>query len=101
MIDHADKSWLRTKREPFVVRALELAWRCALMALFLATFAALLAALDARAAPATLVLLEPSSQAATLDECQRRRPDLGRPSRVISLQNGSLTNWHHRVCTWK
>lgn len=48
-----------------------------------------------------LLLLEPSSEAATLDECQRERPNLGRPVRVISLQNGSGTPWHHRVCTFE
>lgn len=44
------------------------------------------------------ILLETSSQPATLDECQRSFPGRGRPREVISLQNGADSPWHHRTC---
>lgn len=47
-----------------------------------------------------LVLLEPSSSPATFEECARARPELGRPMSVVSLQNGTGTPWHHRMCIW-
>lgn len=46
------------------------------------------------------VLLETSSEAATLDECQRTLPKRPRPDSVVSFQNGSATSWHHRTCTY-
>ena len=49
---------------------------------------------------AVLVLLEPSMVAATLDECQRARPDLGRPTRVISKQARSNEPWFARTCVY-
>ena len=48
-----------------------------------------------------LVLLLPSSNPATFEECMRARPDLGRPVRVTSKQNGTNTPWHHRTCAFK
>lgn len=46
------------------------------------------------------VLLETSMQPATLEECERAHPKRPRPDGVISLQNGSLTPWHHRTCMY-
>lgn len=48
-----------------------------------------------------VLLLETSMHPATMDECVKVRPDLGRPDRVISRQNGSATPWHHRTCYWR
>lgn len=45
-------------------------------------------------------LLETSGHPATLDECQRAHPNKPRADGVISLQNGSGTPWHHRICWW-
>lgn len=47
-----------------------------------------------------LMLLEISSFPASMEECLRARPDLGRPSGVVSFQNGSDAPWHHRRCTY-
>ena len=87
MIDHADKEWLREKPR--------LRTRLLLLAAVLAV--AWIVEANARQRE-FMVLLEPSSQAATLDECQRTHPRRGRPKHVISFQNGSWTNWHHRTC---
>lgn len=44
------------------------------------------------------VLLETSMEPATLNECQRRSPNLPRADGVVSFQNGSMTPYHHRTC---
>lgn len=46
------------------------------------------------------VLLETSMQPATLNECQRARPQRLRPDGAISLQSRSNKPWHHRTCFW-
>lgn len=90
--DYAPKDWLRPK-QPHPWSVIALLW---LMVLGLA-----LIGFAAQAQGRTfLVLLEPSSFPATLDECQRARPDLGRPTGANSLQNGSGTPWHRRSCCW-
>ena len=48
-----------------------------------------------------LMLLEISSLPASMEECLRARPDLGRPAHVVSLQNGTLTPWHRRTCIYQ
>ena len=47
-----------------------------------------------------LILLENSSQPASLGEAQRARPELGRPWGCISYQHWSDAPWHHRTCWW-
>ena len=51
---------------------------------------------EARAAHLFAVLLEPSMNPATMDECGRRKGE--RPLYTVSFQNGSMTPWHHRTC---
>ena len=46
------------------------------------------------------LLLENSSRPATLGECQRRHPSMGRPQATISYQQRSGEPWHHRTCAW-
>lgn len=55
--------------------------------------------IDAAALRAT-VHLDPSSHAATLDECQRAAPELGRPSWSVSQRKFSNRAWTKRVCGW-
>lgn len=47
-----------------------------------------------------VLLLETSSMPATMEECMRARPDLGRPVHVISKQGRTNEPWHHRMCMW-
>lgn len=54
----------------------------------------------ARAARPVVILLETSGEPATLGECERARPELGRPQGCVSFQNGYGTSWHHRSCWW-
>ena len=97
MKDYSDKNWLRPTPSMFK-RLLQFIGDMIMVAIFLGLLAWSINRNDARAAPMKMVLLEPSSQAATLDECQRTHPKLGRPHQVVSFQNGSGTNWHHRTC---
>ena len=99
--DYADKSWLRTERVPFVVRALDLAFRMGIVLLIVLVFAWIIGANEARAQGLFAVLLENSMDAATLDECQRAYPKRPRPSGVVSRQNGTGTPWHHRTCLYR
>ena len=50
---------------------------------------------------AIVVLLEISMVPATLDECQKARPDLGRPDRVTSKQQRTNEPWYHRTRYWR
>ena len=68
------------------------------MTLLLALFLALPAAASPK--ETKLVLLETSMEPLTLDECQRARPDLGRPHRVISKQARSNEPWFARTCVY-
>ena len=47
-----------------------------------------------------LMLLEVSSFPASMEECERARPDLGRPAHVVSFQNATPV-WHHRTCIYQ
>lgn len=61
----------------------------------------LTAIMEGRAvASSTTVYLDPSHNAATLDECQRAAPDLGRPSWTVSQRKFSNRPWTKRVCGW-
>lgn len=101
MTDYANKTWLRDDSfYTFYGRMLRFAARCILLAVALFVIAWTLSQIDARATTVTIIMLDSSSNPATLDECQRARPQLQRPQRVISLQNGTGTPWHHRVCTY-
>lgn len=99
MIDDAPKDWLRPTPSMFR-RLLRLLVDMLMLAAFLFLLAWIINWNEARAAGTVMVLLETSSEPATFAECQRARPDLGRPARVISKQNGSGTNWHHRICSY-
>ena len=61
---------------------------------------AVVGAIDASAAGRAIVYLDPSSKAATLDECQRAAPELGRPSWSVSQRKFSNRPWTKRVCGW-
>lgn len=100
MTDYASKKWLRPHRTPFVVRAIDFVFRALIVLLIVLALAWIVGENEARAAGVYLVLLEPSSQAATLDECQRTHAARGWPIGCISRQNGSGTPWHHRVCIY-
>ena len=95
--DYADKSWLRPTRG-MLRRGVALLWDMMIVLLILVAIVSLIRPSDTQAQAMKLVLLEPSAQAATLDECQRTHPARGRPQQVVSFQNGSMTNWHHRTC---
>jgi len=72
------------------------------IALFLIVCYLIVGTIDYAAAKVShLILLDISSQPATLDECQRAAPGRGRPVHVVSFQNGSDAPWHHRRCTYQ
>lgn len=100
MRDYSDKDWLRPTRSMFR-RLLQLIGDMLMLAVFLFLIAWAISMNEARAQGDTVILLENSMTPATFDECQRTRPDLGRPWRVVSKQQGSGTPWHHRICTWR
>lgn len=61
---------------------------------------AVVGAIDASAAVRATVYLDHSSRAASLDECQRAAPELGRPSWTVSQRKFSNRPWTKRVCGW-
>lgn len=93
--DDADKTWLRTTREPFIVRALGFLFRMLAVLLIVLVLALLVAQNEARA---HAVLFEPSGQPIGFEEAQRTHPHLGRPSNCVSLQQRTNEPWHHRTC---
>lgn len=93
--DAADKSWLRTAREPFIVRALAFMYRMLILLLIATALALVVAHNEARAEG---VLFEPSAWPIGYDEALRTRPDLGRPLNCVSLQQRTGEPWHHRTC---
>ena len=94
--DFADKDWLRPKPPQPPSWSVIVGLCIAALVLLVIGWAC------AYAAPATVLrLLEDSGNPATLGECQRAYPSLGRPTGCVSLQNGEQTPWHHRVCIYK
>lgn len=100
MKDYASKDWLRPTATMLRNLALFL-WDVMIVAGLAFAAAWIIGANEARAQGNVLLLLETSMLPATMDECRRARPDLWRPTRVISKQNGTGTPWHHRTCYWQ
>lgn len=100
MTDYASKKWLRPHRAPFVARAIDFVFRVLVVLLIVLALAWIIGHNETRAAGVYLVLLETSSEPATLDECQRTHPARGRPISCISKQDRSGEPWHHRVCIY-
>ena len=97
--DYSDKSWLRPTPSMFR-RLLQIAADTLTLAAFLFLLAWAISANEARASQSFRLLLEASSQPATLDECQRAAPHRGRPVHVVSFQSAT-GHWHRRTCTWR
>lgn len=103
-ISRTAEAWLR--EESIGARLIDLLLRAAFVFLLVAVFAAIIGINEARAArqyggPVYRWLLPNSMQAATLDECQKARPDLGRPHATSSQQSRSGEPWHHRFCWFR
>ena len=97
--DYADKSWLRPTKS-MLRNLVALLWDMLIVALLVLAAAAIISHNEARAGADFRVLLEPSSEPATLNECQRERPDLGRPVGSISFQHRSNEPWFRRICIY-
>ena len=80
--------------------ALDFLARCGILLAATFAFAWAISANEARASQSFRLLLEASSQPATLDECQRAAPHRGRPVHVVSFQSAT-GHWHRRTCTWR
>lgn len=48
-----------------------------------------------------MALLENSARPADADECERARPDLGRPYFTASKRDRAAEPYHHRTCYWR
>ena len=96
--DYASKSWLRPTNS-MLRNLLEFLWDCLIVGLIVVACAVAIGRNEARAAEFR-VLLEPSSEPATINECQRERPDLGRPVGSISFQHRSNEPWFRRICIY-
>lgn len=97
----ARRRWLR--EEPFSIRAIifvqKLLLKMLLIALIWFVLATIFSMIDAHAwAGLYAILLEPSMQPASMQECDRARPGA---FVTISHQDRTGETWHHRMCVYK